>query len=117
MAGTRKGSKSYVYDKLVWSGVRAKIGWSKVELVMSGAAPLPPFLGEFLKVMSSAHVLQGYGMTESCALGSVTRAEDFRVGHVGIPFDNIEIRLQSVPEMNYLVKDYIVVNGEKIMCP
>jgi len=55
--------------------------------------------------------------TESCALGTRTSPGDSTVGHCGIPFDNMEVRLQSVPDMKYLVTDTIMLNGKKVSCP
>lgn len=115
------GTGSKLWDKLVWSKVRATVGWDEVEILVTGAAPIPPYLGDFLKMMCNAPVIQAYGMTETSALGTVCNADDKNFGHCGIPYDNMEIRLQSVTEMNYLVTDTIkqVIKGKtvKVSCP
>ena len=61
-AEIRKGRRSVMYDKLVWSGVAPKLGYEHVKLIASGAAPLAPSVAEFLRVAcKGAAVSQGYG--------------------------------------------------------
>jgi len=83
--------------------VAKKIGLSEVKLLLSGAAPLPDFLHKFLLlVVHGASVLQGFGMTESCATATLMHLEDREGGHVGGPSPVNHIRLRDVPEMNRL---------------
>ncbi|KAJ6705430.1 LONG CHAIN ACYL-COA SYNTHETASE 4-LIKE [Salix purpurea] len=57
---------SPICDKIVFKKVRQGLG-GKVRLILSGAAPLSNHVETFLRVVSCAHVLQGYGLTETCA--------------------------------------------------
>lgn len=73
-------------DLLVWRQVRAKLGGS-LRLCISGAAPLPPHVLDFVRSMG-VNVLEGYGLSEtgplvaangdagreSCARGTVGHA-------------------------------------------
>lgn len=95
------------------------MGWEEVRVVISGAAALPNHLNDFLKhiLPSSAHVFQGYAMTESAALASTMTQGEVNIGHCGIPFDNVEMRVQSVPKMKYSAQDYIMIDGNKVLCP
>ncbi|KAG6490228.1 hypothetical protein ZIOFF_051513 [Zingiber officinale] len=73
-----------------------------VRLILSGAAPLATHIEQFLRVVTCAHVVQGYGLTETCAGTFVSLPNDFSmVGTVGPPVPNVDVRLESVPEMNY----------------
>jgi len=74
-------------------------------MVLSGAAPCPPYLIEFLRVVTGAIVIQGYGMTETAATISVTLPTDPNMGHVGPPVPNCEVKLRDVPELGYLSTD------------
>jgi len=47
-------------------------------------------------------VLQGYGLTETCAGATIGMLEDTTVGHCGTPLWCCEIKLVDVPEMEYL---------------
>jgi len=51
-------------------------------------------------------------MTETTAGGTLTNGDDFNSGHVGVPLDNMEIRLIDAPECNYFVKDQPCPRGE-----
>ncbi|KAJ0806853.1 putative long-chain-fatty-acid--CoA ligase [Helianthus annuus] len=56
----------------------------------------------YLKVVTCSHVLQGYGLTETCAGSFVSLPNEMdMLGTVGPPVPNLDARLVSVPEMNY----------------
>lgn len=88
-------------DKLVFEKVRQALG-GRVRILLSGAAPLPRHVEEFLRVTCCANLSQGYGLTESSA-GCFTSLANVMsmVGTVGVPVTAIESRLESVPEMGY----------------
>ncbi|KAK9942288.1 hypothetical protein M0R45_007962 [Rubus argutus] len=70
--------------------------------MLSGAAPFPRHVEEFLRVTSCSTLSQGYGLTESCggcftSIGNVYPI----IGTVGVSITTIEARLESVPEMGY----------------
>jgi len=93
------------YDTKLFIPLRTKVGLDRCRLVISGAAPLPPHIAEFLKVVVGADVIQGYGMTETAAVLTLCKLKDPNVGHVGPPNPACEVRLVAVPEMNYLLSD------------
>eukprot|EP01006_Ploeotia_vitrea_P032581 TRINITY_DN64771_c0_g2_i1.p1 TRINITY_DN64771_c0_g2~~TRINITY_DN64771_c0_g2_i1.p1 ORF type:complete len:721 (-),score=443.10 TRINITY_DN64771_c0_g2_i1:559-2721(-) len=94
-------------DDGVMQKVRATLGLDRARVLVTGAAPMPPYVMEFLRavVNPDVGVLQGYGMTETGAAVTTTRSGDHTMGHVGPPLASAEVRLQSVPEMNYLITD------------
>lgn len=57
---------SPIGDKIVFGKVKHRLG-GRVRLIVSGGAPLPSHVEEFLKVAMCAPVVQGYGLTETCA--------------------------------------------------
>ena len=60
----RKNKRSGLYDKVVWKGICEKMGFQRVKILASGAAPLPPHVAEFLRIACpKAIVTQGYGLT------------------------------------------------------
>lgn len=88
-------------DKIVFEKVKQGLG-GKVRLILSGAAPLSTHVEAFLKVVTCAHVLQGYGLTETCAGTFVSLPNEMpMLGTVGPPVPNVEVCLESVPEMGY----------------
>ncbi|KAF9685928.1 hypothetical protein SADUNF_Sadunf03G0105400 [Salix dunnii] len=92
---------SPICDKIVFKKVRQGLG-GKVRLILSGAAPLSNHVEAFLRVVSCAHVLQGYGLTETCAGTFVSLPNEMpMLGTVGPPVPNVDVCLESVPEMGY----------------
>lgn len=79
------GQASPLADLLAFNNIKTKLG-GRVRLILSGAAPLSQKVQEFLSVSMCAPVVQGYGLTETCAASSI--AEPFRwdtIGTVGAP--------------------------------
>ncbi|XP_058203562.1 long chain acyl-CoA synthetase 4-like [Rhododendron vialii] len=89
------------FDKIVFSKVKQALG-GNVRLIICGAAPLARHVETFFRVTSCAYVIQGYGLTETCA-GSFLATPDVMnmTGTVGSPVPNVEVRLESVFEMGY----------------
>ncbi|TMW97583.1 hypothetical protein EJD97_005283, partial [Solanum chilense] len=99
--GCKYHEASPISDKVVFSKVRDGLG-GKVRLILSGAAPLSSHVEAFLRVVACAHVLQGYGLTETCAGTFVSLPNQFdMLGTVGPPVPNVDVCLVSVPEMEY----------------
>ncbi|GJN00872.1 hypothetical protein PR202_ga18094 [Eleusine coracana subsp. coracana] len=99
--GIRHENAAPFFDKLVFSKVKERLG-GKLRIILSGGAPLSAQVEEFLRVVTCAHVVQGYGLTETCA-GSFSSIpnEISMLGTVGPPVAHIDVRLESVPEMGY----------------
>ncbi|KAL5999018.1 hypothetical protein ACLOJK_009968 [Asimina triloba] len=90
-----------VLDRYCIPRVRQGLG-GNVRLILSGAAPLATHVEAFLKVVTCAHVVQGYGLTETCAGTFVSLPNELSMlGTVGPPVPNVDVRLESVPEMAY----------------
>ncbi|WCJ33829.1 long-chain acyl-CoA synthetase 2 [Euphorbia peplus] len=99
--GLPQAQASPLLDKLVFEKTKQALG-GRVRILLSGAAPLPLHVEEFLRVTSGSTLSQGYGLTESCG-GCLTSIGDVypMIGTVGVPMTTIEVRLESVPEMGY----------------
>ncbi|KAK9079769.1 hypothetical protein SSX86_001442 [Deinandra increscens subsp. villosa] len=99
--GSKHEEASILSDKFVFTKVKQGLG-GRVRIILSGAAPLAPHIEGFLKVVACCHVLQGYGLTETCAGSFVSLPDEMNMlGTVGPPVPNLDARLESVPEMNY----------------
>ncbi|XP_020100489.1 long chain acyl-CoA synthetase 4-like [Ananas comosus] len=101
----RKGSKqdeaAPLIDKLIFNKIKQGLG-GNLRLILSGAAPLAANVETYLRVVTCAHVVQGYGLTETCAGTFVSLPNDLSmIGTVGPPVPNVDVRLESVPEMEY----------------
>ncbi|CAK8539308.1 unnamed protein product [Lathyrus sativus] len=99
--GHKHASASPLLDKIVFDKVKQGLG-GKVRVILSGAAPLSVHVESYLRVVTCAHVLQGYGLTETCAGTFVSLPNELgMLGTVGPPVPNVDACLESVPEMGY----------------
>ena len=58
------------FDKLVFAKIKARLG-GRVRLIVTGGAPLANHVEEFLKVCFCCPVVQGFGLTETCAASCI----------------------------------------------
>ncbi|KVH93253.1 AMP-binding, conserved site-containing protein [Cynara cardunculus var. scolymus] len=99
--GIQQDKSAPLLDKLVFDKIKQGFG-GRVRLMLSGAAPLPKHVEEFLRVTCCTVLSQGYGLTESCGGCFTSIANVYSmIGTVGVPMTTIEARLESVPEMGY----------------
>jgi long-chain acyl-CoA synthetase len=105
------GAMAPVLDRLVFSKIRAKLG-GQVRMMSSGASPISPDVFLFLRIVFGGDVLEGYGMTETACLITLTVPGDPTFGHVGAPIPSCEVKLQDIPEMNYSNADKPYPRGE-----
>jgi long-chain acyl-CoA synthetase len=100
-----------MWDRLVFSKVRARLG-GKVRLMTTGASPISEEVFDFLRICFGATVIEGYGMTETSCVISMTSHGDATSGHVGGPVVCCEVKLVDIPEMNYTNADKPTPRGE-----
>lgn len=118
---SRTGERVKKWDDKLWIDIAKQIGFDECRLCLSGAAPMPPYLAEFLRVMLvKGAIVQGYGMTESTGGSTVQPVDDLNLGNVGVPLGGVDIRLQDIPSMNYLTTDEnprgeILIRGPSVM--
>lgn len=99
------------FDTLVFSKIRAKLG-GQVAMLSSGASPISSEVFLFLRICFGQNVLEGYGMTETACLITLTQPGDSSMGHVGAPIPSCEVKLDDIPEMNYSNDDLPYPRGE-----
>jgi long-chain acyl-CoA synthetase len=84
-------------DKLVFSKVRAGIG-GRVQYFISGGAPLGRELAEWYADIG-IRIHEGYGLTETSPVIAVNTPNAHRVGSVGKPLGNVEVRIADDGEI------------------
>lgn len=89
-----------VWDKLVFNKIQEQFG-GRVRFAITGSAPISPQVLEFCRVTLGAHVMEGYGQTESTAMATATWPGDYAGGHCGGPAVCSLIKLADVPDMGY----------------
>jgi long-chain acyl-CoA synthetase len=89
--------KRRVADKLIFSKMRTALG-GRIRLLVSGGAALPEELGH-LYIGAGLPIVQGYGLTETSPVITAGMLEDNRVGTVGKPIRNVEVRIAADGEI------------------
>lgn len=120
MANMRLGpGKAYnthaLYDRFWTPKVRSAFGLERCRRMVSGSAPLDPTLHEFLRAGFGNEIVQGYGLTETYAVGTCQLPDDFSTGNCGGMGPCSEAILESVPDMDYLVTDGPNPRGELLL--
>jgi long-chain acyl-CoA synthetase len=105
------GPLGSLFDTLVFSKIQAKLG-GQVQMLSSGASPISSEVFLFLRICFGSNVLEGYGMTETACLITLTHPGDSSMGHVGAPIPSCEVKLDDIPEMNYSNDDLPYPRGE-----
>ncbi len=99
--------KHGLFDKLVYSKIRAGMG-GRVEAAISGGAPLGARLGHFYRG-AGVTVLEGYGLTETTAGATLNLVGAQRVGSVGRPIPGTAVKIAEDGEV--LLRGPIVMDG------
>ena len=86
-----------VADRVVLSKVRRLFG-PQLEVALVGAAPIAPELLEFFDACGVL-VLEGYGLTESCAASTINTVDAVRFGTVGRPLPGTEVAIADDGEI------------------
>jgi long-chain acyl-CoA synthetase len=99
--------KHALFDKLVYSKIRAGMGGA-VEAAISGGAPLGTRLGHFYRGVGVT-ILEGYGLTETTAGATLNLTSAIRIGSVGRPIPGTSIKIADDGEVlisGPIVMDY-----------
>ena len=84
-------------DRLVLSKVRAVFG-PRLEVVLTGAAPIGTEILEFFDACGVL-VLEGYGLTETCAASTINTAAEHRFGTIGRPLPGTDVQVAADGEL------------------
>ena len=95
--GVRLKFTHAVFDRLVYSRLRAVLG-GRATHAISGGAPLGARLGHFYRGIGFT-VLEGYGLTESCAATAFNPWDRTKVGTVGQPLPGSVVRIADDGEV------------------
>ena len=84
--------------KRVGHQVLAGLGLDAVRVALSGAAPVPEALLVWYRRLG-LDVLEVYGMTESCGYSHVCRPGEQKIGWIGPPCPDVEVRIDDDGEV------------------
>jgi long-chain acyl-CoA synthetase len=98
--GLLLGLQHALADRLVYSKIKRAVGFDRLRVAVSGAAPISvDILETFLSL--DVPIYELYGMSENCAATSVNRPGATRLGTVGPPFPAAQIKIAEDGEILY----------------
>jgi len=106
-AGIALKAQHTLFDKLVYSKLRAALGGRCLGAI-SGGAPLGDRLGHFFRGIGVI-VFEGYGLTETTAAAAVNHDDALRIGTVGRPLPGVEASIADDGEIR--LRGGVVMRG------
>ncbi|MDT5036434.1 MAG: long-chain acyl-CoA synthetase [Micromonosporaceae bacterium] len=86
-----------IADRLVFAKLRDRLG-GRIRALVSGSAPLSQEIAEFFHA-AGLPILEGYGLTETSAGAFINHPERVRLGTVGQPLGDLQVRLDTDGEV------------------
>lgn len=108
-----QGYRTPVVNRLI-SKIKQILG-GRVRLIAVGGAPLGPETHRFIEACLDLEILQGYGLTETCASVSLMDLNELSSGRVGAPLNGVMVKLVDWVEGNYSVNDKPYSRGEIVV--
>ena len=99
--------KFFLANLLIFKQIKDRFG-GRIKFMVSSAAPISPEILEFFSALDIM-VLEGWGMTETSAPSTITRPGKLKLGTVGMPLKNVQIKIAEDGEI--LVKGGNVFKG------
>ena len=94
--------------RLVLNNVRRMVGLNRVQLALTGAAPISPELIRWYLALGIP-LREGWGMTETSGGGTVTPFDAGKPGSIGMPGPGVEMRISAEGEI--LMRGANVIKG------
>jgi long-chain acyl-CoA synthetase len=92
----------------VFRKLKERLGFDRVKLAISGAAPISPDVLKFFNAIGLP-MIEGYGQTEGTGVTTVSRKGNLKIGKVGQPLPGLEVKI--APDGEILVKGPGVFKG------
>ena len=84
-------------ERLVFTKIHALFG-GRLRRALTGAAPIGREVLDFFDACGIT-ILEGYGLTETCAAATLNTPDAHRLGSVGMPLSDVEVRIAADGEI------------------
>ncbi|KAJ7515066.1 hypothetical protein O6H91_23G069800 [Diphasiastrum complanatum] len=108
------GVEKLLWENLVFQKISNVLG-GQIRCLLSGGAPLSGDTQRFINICFGAPIVQGYGLTETCAGATFSEWDDLSIGRVGPPIPSCYIKLVNWEEGGYLPTDKPMPRGEIVI--
>ena len=92
----------------LYRSLQNKLGLSACRIPVSGAAPIAPDILRFFHSIG-IHIREAWGQTECAGAATLTPREDVRIGSVGVPIPELQVRIADDGEI--LLRSPLVFAG------
>ena len=96
--GAMQQLRYWLARKLVINNVRRMVGLDRVQLALTGAAPISPELIRWYQAIG-VPLREGWGMTETTGGGTITPIDAGKPGSIGLPGPGVEMRISEQGEI------------------
>ena len=96
--GAMQQLRYWLARKLVINNVRRMVGLDRVQLALTGAAPISPELIRWYQAIG-VPLREGWGMTETTGGGTITPIDAGKPGSIGLPGPGVEMRISDQGEI------------------
>lgn len=110
----KRGMDTPILNALIFKNMRSIVG-GRIRLLLSGGAPLSPDTHDYVRCALCLPLVQGYGLTESCANCTIMDSDDWSVGTTGSILQGAQVKLINWDEGNYQVDDKPNPRGEIVI--
>ncbi|CAM4811169.1 unnamed protein product [Rotaria magnacalcarata] len=110
-----QGFESSHLDQWIFSRFNQLVLGGRVRAMLCGGAILSEDTQRFIQATLCVKLFQGYGLTETCAAGTIADQYDTSAGRAGYPLVCCEIRLENWDEGRYKNTDKPNPRGEIVI--
>ena len=93
---------------LVFRKLKERLGFDRIRVAYSGAAPIAPEILHFFHSIG-VNLVEGYGQTEGTGVTTTAKIGEVKFGTVGVPLEGVEVKIADDGEI--LVKSPGVFKG------
>ncbi|CAF0944544.1 unnamed protein product [Didymodactylos carnosus] len=109
-----EGLDSPHLDNLIFKKFNQLVLGGRVRTMLCGGAVLSEDTQRFVQAALCITLFQGYGLTETCAGGSIADQHDISVGRAGYPLVCCEMRLENWDEDKPNPRGEILIGGKMV---